>query len=57
VPRLLADGLAVCIDVDAFRLGAPLVLEMERAVQASRYTLAVLSPQYLESGFTELENV
>jgi hypothetical protein len=30
---------------------------MERAVQASRYTLAVLSPQYLKSGFTELENV
>ena len=40
VPRLRADGLAVCIDVDAFRLGAPLILEMERAVQASRYTLA-----------------
>jgi hypothetical protein len=57
VPRLRADGLAVCIDVDTFRLGAPLVLEMERAVQASRYTLAVLSPQYLKSGFTELENV
>ena len=57
VPRLRADGLAVCIDVDTFRLGAPLVLEMERAVQASRYTLAVLSPRYLQSGFTELENV
>ena len=28
VPRLRADGLAVCIDVDTFRLGAPLVLEM-----------------------------
>jgi hypothetical protein len=57
VPRLRADGLAVCLDVDDFRLGASLVLEMERAVQVSRYTLAVLSPRYLESGFTELENV
>jgi hypothetical protein len=47
----------VCIDVDDFRLGAPLILEMERAVQASRYTLAVLSPRYLQSGFTELESV
>ena len=57
VPRLRADGLAVCLDMDSFRLGAPLVREMERAVEASRYTLAVLSPRYLESGFTELENV
>lgn len=57
VPRLRADGLAVCIDTDNFRLGAPLVLEMERAVQCSRCTLAVLSPRYLDSGFTELESV
>jgi TIR domain len=57
VPRLRADGLLVCIDDDFFRLGAPLVLEMERAVQASRYTLAVLTPRYLVSNFTELENV
>ena len=57
VPRLRLDGLLVCIDDDSFRLGAPLVLEMERAVQASRYTLAVLTPRYLMSNFTELENV
>jgi hypothetical protein len=57
VPRLRADGLLVCIDDDSFRLGAPLVLEMERAVQASRYTLAVITPRYLASNFTELENV
>jgi TIR domain len=57
VPRLCADGLLVCIDDDSFRLGAPLVLEMERAVQASRYTLAVLTSQYVASSFTELENV
>jgi hypothetical protein len=30
---------------------------MERAVQASRYTLAVLTPRYLASSFTELESV
>lgn len=57
VPRLEADGLRVCIDYKCFRLGRPLVLEMERAVQESRYTLAVLSPAYLESNFTELEGV
>ena len=57
VPRLREDGLLVCLDDDCFRLGAPLVLEMERAVQASRYTLAVVTPRYLLSNFTELENV
>jgi hypothetical protein len=30
---------------------------MARAVEQSRYTLAVLSPAYLTSNFTELENV
>jgi hypothetical protein len=56
-PRLEAQGLRVCTDHLNFRLGAPLVLEMARAVEQSRYTLAVLSPSYLTSNFTELENV
>jgi len=57
VPRLRAEGLAVCLDDDCFRLGAPLILEIERAVETSRYTVAVLTPAYVQSGFTELENV
>jgi hypothetical protein len=57
VPRLRADGLLVCLDDDSFRLGAPLVLEMERAVRNSRYTLAVITPRYLLSSFTEVEAV
>lgn len=56
-PRLEDGGLRVCIDYRDFRLGAPLVLEMARAVERSRYTLAILSPAYLTSNFTELENV
>jgi TIR domain len=56
-PRLEAQGLRACIDHRDFRLGAPLVLEMARAVEQSRYTLAVLSPAYLASNFTELETV
>jgi hypothetical protein len=56
-PRLEAAGLRVCIDYRDFRLGEPLVLEMARAVEESRYTLAILSPAYLASNFTELENV
>jgi hypothetical protein len=57
VPRLRAEGFKVCIDYESFRLGAPLVLEMARAVEQSRYTLAVLSPSYLRSNFAELEGV
>jgi TIR domain len=57
VPGLRAAGLAVLLDVDGFRLGVPLVLEMARGVEQSRYTLAVLSPAYLAGSFTELESV
>ncbi len=57
LPGLEAEGLRVCVDYRDFRLGAPLVLEMARAVEQSRYTLAILSPAYMTSNFTELENV
>ena len=57
LPRLEAAGLRVCIDYRDFRLGAPLITEMERGVVESRITLAVFTPAYLESGFVELENV
>ena len=57
LPELEAAGLHACIDYRDFRLGAPLIREMERAVEQSRYTLAVLSPAYLKSNFTELENI
>lgn len=56
-PALRDAGLRVCIDFRDFRLGAQVLTEMERAVVESRYTLAVLSPQYLESSFTELESI
>ncbi len=57
VPQLELLGLRVCVDYRDFRLGAMLIKEMERAVVTSRYTLAVLSPQYLQSNFTEFENL
>lgn len=57
VRHLRAEGLRVCVDYECFRLGAPLIHEMERAVEHSRYTLAILTPAYLESNFTDLENV
>lgn len=56
-PRLEAAGLRAFIDHRDFRLGAALVHEMARAVEQSRYTLAVLTPGYVKSGFTDLESV
>ncbi len=57
VPRLESDGFSTIIDYRDFRLGAALINEMNRAVKDSRYTLAILTPQYLKSGFTELESI
>ena len=57
VPALETAGLRVCLDVRHFVAGVPLVLEMARAAETSRFTVAVLSPAYLTSAFTELESV
>jgi hypothetical protein len=57
VPKLEAYTLRTCIDYRDFRLGASLIGEMERAIEQSCYTLAILSSAYLQSNFTELENI
>lgn len=57
VPALEARGLRALIDYRDFRLGAPLVTEMARAVEECRFTLAVITSAYIQSNFTELENV
>ena len=57
LPKLEAEGIKACIDYRDFRLGAVLIEEMQRAVVQSRYSLAVLTPAYLQSNFTEFENV
>jgi len=57
VPALEAKGLRALIDYRDFRLGAALVTEMARAVEESRFTLAVITTAYIQSNFTELENV
>lgn len=57
VPALRASGVRVFLDVDDFLLGEPVILAMTRAVERSRYTLAVLTPAYLMSSFTELESL
>lgn len=42
-----------CLSESAFELGAPRVLEFERAVKQSKRCLLVLSPAFLAEGFTQ----
>jgi hypothetical protein len=49
-PALVSAGLKVCLDVEDFRPGRDLILEMETAGQESRHVLCVISPEYFEKG-------
>ncbi|MBW4661528.1 MAG: toll/interleukin-1 receptor domain-containing protein [Drouetiella hepatica Uher 2000/2452] len=53
--RLEDAGLKCCIDYRDFRIGAPAISELKRAATTSRKTLMVLTPNYLESKWTEFE--
>ena len=55
VAALEAEGYTVAIDERDFRANASFLQEMERAVRQSRFTAAVISRRYLESGNTEEE--
>jgi DNA-binding NtrC family response regulator len=55
VPRLEQLGLRICLEHRDFRLAQPRIRELERAVAHSRYTVAVLTPSYLEGGFEDLQ--
>lgn len=57
IPALQDAGLEVCADYLSFRLGRPVIREMERAVESSRFTLAVMTPAYLRGAFSDLEAV
>ena len=54
-PRLKESGLAVCTDRESFDVGVPSLVNMERAVAASRHTLLVLSPAWVASEWTAYE--
>jgi hypothetical protein len=57
VSALEADGYRVAIDERDFTANASFLQEMERAVRESRFTLAVISQRYLQSGNTEEEAI
>jgi hypothetical protein len=55
--RLEADGYKAAIDERDFEANAHFLEEMERCVKESRFTLAVVSPRFLESGNTNEEMI
>jgi len=57
VSMLEGDGYRVAIDERDFPGNASFLLEMERCIRESRFTLAVISPRYLESGATQEEAI
>lgn len=54
---LEAAGYKVAIDERDFRPNIPFLQEMERCVTESRFTLAVVTPRYLDSGNAEEEGI
>jgi hypothetical protein len=57
LPELERARLRVCIDSRDFDLGAPSVINMERAVDRSRHTLLVLTPAWMASEWTMFESL
>lgn len=53
--RLEAAGLRVCIDSRDFEFGTPSLTNMERAIERSRHTMAVLTRSWIESQWTDFE--
>jgi hypothetical protein len=54
---LEADGYSVAIDARDFAANASFLQEMERCIRESRYTIAIVSARYLESGHCEEEAI
>lgn len=52
---LESNGLKVCIDYHSFAGGEVILNEIMRAIERSRKTLLILTPNYLESRWTRLE--
>ena len=50
-------GLRICIDFRDFEIGVPSLVNMENAVENSRKTLLVLTPAWIDSEWTQFENL
>jgi CheY-like chemotaxis protein len=57
VPRLEEAGLRVCVDYRDFEIGLSSLENMERAVEHSRRTLLVFTPNWMASEWAEFESL
>jgi hypothetical protein len=57
LPMLEQAGLTICLDYRDFEIGAPSLVNMERAVEESQHTLLVLTPAWIESQWTDFESL
>jgi uncharacterized caspase-like protein len=57
VPYLEGQGLKLCLEHRDFRLGFSRIAETDRAVEHSRYTIAVFTPAYLADPFEEFQEL
>lgn len=55
--RLQREGLRVCIDTHDFAVGVPVLVNMENAVQRSRKTLLILTPDWVASEWSNFESL
>ena len=55
LPHLEAAGLKVLIDFRDFLVGAPVLVNIERAIEVSQRTLLVLTPHWVASEWTNFE--
>ncbi len=57
IPRLERHGLKVCIGYRDFEIGAPILHNIEYAVDNCPRTILVLTPSWLESEWTDFESL
>ncbi|TMQ18272.1 MAG: FHA domain-containing protein [Deltaproteobacteria bacterium] len=57
VPRLEQLGLRLCLEHRDLALGQSRIRELERAVESSRYLVAVFTPSYLSGGFEDFQSL
>lgn len=55
VPKLEAQGLKIAIDYRDFEVGRSSMVNMERAVANSRHTVLVLTPNWVNSQYSDFE--
>jgi len=57
LPILVKNEIKVIIDYRDFEPGAPSITEMERAVKNSWKTILILTPNYINSAWSEFESI